>query len=54
MEVMKMDHNFTNAERAEVLTELFRLGVDKILTPYADDIAKELFKKFKIKSLKLV
>ncbi len=45
---------FANVERAEVLTELFRLGVDKILTPYADDIAKELFKKFKIKSLKLV
>ena len=45
---------FANVEHAEVVTELFRLGVDKILTPYADDIAKDLFKKFNIKGAKLV
>ena len=32
---------------------LFSFGADEIYTPYADDIARELFGEFKIKSVKL-
>ncbi len=38
----------------EAVMALFKMGVDKILTPYADEIGKELVKRFKIKSVKLV
>lgn len=43
-----------NVERAEAVMELYRLDVDRIITPYADDIGKDLVKKFKVKSVKLV
>jgi len=42
-----------NVDRAEAVTEMFKLNVDMILTPYADDIGKDLFNKFKITSIKL-
>ena len=42
-----------NVENIEGVKTLISLGVDGIITPYADDIAKELFKEFKIKSEKL-
>lgn len=38
----------------EAVMALFKMGVDKILTPYANEIGKELVKRFKIKSVKLV
>ena len=37
---------FANVENAKTASELFALGVDKILTPYADLIGMELFEKF--------
>lgn len=43
-----------NVETAGAMIELYRANVDIILTPYADDIGKELVDRFKIKSLKLV
>ncbi len=43
-----------NVDTADGITELFKLGVDVILTPYADDIGAELLKRFKIKGVKLV
>jgi hypothetical protein len=43
-----------NVETAGAMIELYRLNTDVILTPYADDIGKELVDRFKIKSLKLV
>lgn len=42
-----------NAENVNGIKMLIALGVDGIITPYADDIAKELFKEFEIKSIKL-
>ena len=42
-----------NVEDVEGVKTLISLGVSGIITPYADDIAKELFKEFKIKSEKL-
>ncbi len=35
------------------LTALFNLGVDGVLTPYADEIGKDLFKDFNIKTVNL-
>ena len=43
-----------NVKNAEGVKTLIRLGADGILTPFADKIAKELFKEFKIKSAKIV
>lgn len=43
-----------NVETAGAMIELYRQNTDVILTPYADDVGKELVKRFKIKSLKLV
>ena len=43
-----------NVEKAETVGELIKLGVEKVLTPYADDIGKELLNKFKIKSITTV
>jgi deoxyribose-phosphate aldolase len=42
-----------NIETAVAVMNLFKLEVDVILTPYADDIGGELLKRFKVKSLKL-
>ncbi len=42
-----------NVDSAEGIMTLFKNGVDKILTPYADDIGEQLLNRFKIKSLKL-
>ncbi len=42
-----------NVDTAEGVMALFTNGVDKILTPYADEIGEELVKRFKIKSVKL-
>jgi deoxyribose-phosphate aldolase len=42
-----------NVDRAESVMELFKLEVDRILTPYADAIGDELIKRFEIKSVKL-
>ncbi|MBQ9485527.1 MAG: hypothetical protein IJU83_01685 [Clostridia bacterium] len=41
-----------NAENVSAVSALFNLGVDGILTPFADDIAKELFSEFGIKKQK--
>lgn len=38
-----------NADRAEAVTELFKLKVDYILTPYADAIGDDLLKRFNLK-----
>ena len=43
-----------NVDRAEAVMELFKLNVDKILTPFADSIGEELVQRFRIKSVKLV
>ena len=37
-----------NVDKANVVTELFKLNVDVILTPYADKIGEELLKRFGI------
>lgn len=42
-----------NVDTAEGMTELFRLGVDSILTPFADGIGEELIKRFKIEGVNL-
>lgn len=42
-----------NVETAAAVMNLFKLNVNVILTPYADDIAKDLLVRFKVKSLKL-
>ncbi len=42
-----------NVDNAEGVMALFTNGVDKILTPYADEIGEELIKRFNIKSVKL-
>ncbi len=42
-----------NVDTAEGVMQLFKLGVDVILTPYADEIGEELIKRFKIKGVKL-
>ena len=46
-------HVLGNVKTPEAVMELIKLGVDEILTPYADDIGKDLAERFKIKSLKL-
>lgn len=43
-----------NVSTPEAVMALFKMGVDRILTPYADEIGKELVKRFKIKSIKFV
>ncbi len=42
-----------NVDSVEAVSQLIKLAVDYILTPYADLIGKDLFEKFKIKSVKL-
>ncbi len=42
-----------NVKTPEGITELIKLGIDEIITPYADEIGAELVKRFKIKSVKL-
>ena len=42
-----------NVKTAEVAKELYSMGVDRILTPFADEIAKELLKRYGIKKVKL-
>lgn len=42
-----------NIETAVAVMNLFKLNADVILSPYTDDIAKELLQRFKVKSLKL-
>lgn len=42
-----------NVDSANGITELFKLKTDVILTPYADEIGRELVEKFKIKNLEL-
>jgi deoxyribose-phosphate aldolase len=42
-----------NVDRAEAVTELMKLSVDMILTPYADDIGRELVRRFNTESVKL-
>ena len=42
-----------NIQSVEGAMKLSALGVDEILTPYAEEIGKELIKRFSIKSLKL-
>ena len=42
-----------NVDTTKGVTELIKLKVDRILTPYADDIGKELLNRFKIQSVKL-
>lgn len=43
-----------NVDDVDGVKTLISLGVNGIITPYADDIARELFKEFKIKSEKLL
>ncbi|MBO4252069.1 MAG: hypothetical protein J5911_05370 [Clostridia bacterium] len=43
-----------NVENIFGVKTLIKSGVDEIITPYADEIAKELFKEFDINSVKLV
>ena len=43
-----------NVSTATAVTELFKLGVDTILTPFADDIGKELVERFDVKNVKLL
>ena len=42
-----------NVVSAEAVAQIVKLGADKVITPYADEIAKELAKRFKIKKVKL-
>ncbi len=42
-----------NVERAEGIMALFTNGVDKILTPFADQIGEELVSRFNVKGVKL-
>lgn len=42
-----------NVSHPEAVMELIKFKVDEILTPFADDIGKDLIKRFKIKSVKL-
>lgn len=49
----KKIHVIANVDRAEGVMELFRLSVDKILTPFADFIGEDLVKRFKVKSVDL-
>ena len=44
---------FANVSSPEGIIALFKNQVDKILTPFADDIGKDLLKRFKVKSIKL-
>ena len=42
-----------NVDKAEAVTELMKLNVDMVLTPYADAIGVELVQRFKTESVKL-
>ena len=42
-----------NVDNAQTVKALFKLKVDAILTPVSDEIGKELYKKFALKSVKL-
>lgn len=43
-----------NIDRADIVKELVKLGVNLIYTPYADDISKEMIEAFGIKKVKLL
>ena len=42
-----------NVKTAEAVAAVCKLGADKVITPFADEIAKDLAKKFNIKKIKL-
>lgn len=42
-----------NVSTPEAVMQLIKLGAEEIVTPFADEIGKELVKRFRIKSLKL-
>ena len=42
-----------NVQTAEGTVEIFKLGADMVLTPYADEIGSELIKRFNVKTAKL-
>ena len=42
-----------NVKTAEAVTQVKKLGADKVFTPYAVDIAEDLAKRFKVKGIKL-
>lgn len=42
-----------NVKTAEGTVEIFKLGADLVLTPYADEIGAELIKRFDVKTAKL-
>lgn len=42
-----------NVQTAEGTVEIFKLGADMVLTPYADEIGLELIKRFNVKTAKL-
>ncbi len=44
--IEKSLHVIANVDRVESVVELFKLKVDRILTPYADDIGTDLLKRF--------
>ncbi len=44
--IEKSLHVIANVDRVESVVELFKLNVDKVLTPYADDIGTDLLKRF--------
>ena len=46
--ISKKLYVLANIDRVESVIELFSLKVDSILTPYADDIGKDLLKRFNL------
>lgn len=42
-----------NVQKAEYITRLKGLGVDRVFTPYAEDIAKDVLERFGLKETKL-
>lgn len=43
-----------NVDSAEVVKELYGLGVDRVLTPFADKIAEDLLKRYGVNRVKLL
>ena len=43
-----------NVETVEATKELFRAGIDKVLTPYADQIGVDLTERYETKNIRLV
>lgn len=54
MELEKKVFVLANVDTAEAVMQLNKLGVDRICTPYADQIGKALFERFNITSAKLI